>query len=365
MADGAMERTGLGRIETVARRVLSEAVDDTSVGPVSVAALLDGGSACFIIPRDGNAGGSVGIRDRFLVYSITKTFIAAAVLRLAQKGALDVDGPVSGWLPDVPNARLFTPRHLMSHTSGLPDYGGLEAYHRAVLASEPAWTPERYFSETKSDRLLFRPGEGWAYSNIGYMVLRLLLEKLTGASFADALAGLVLEPSGLSDTFVAGDADLASLAFGQGPWFGEAAETAVARRYSVGWVAHGVAASTAKDVARFYHELFRGDFLSKEQLDAMIRLRIFPAIAGRPYKSPGYGLGIQAEAAFPGGPAYGHTGGGPGACGCCFTAMGPNERVTVAVLMAGEAAPVAERIVLETLRTLCMGETYRGLSISP
>jgi len=104
--------------------------------------------------------------SRFLVYSISKSFTALVILRLTGAGKVQLDAPLSRWLPDVPHAERITIRQCLHHTSGLPDYGPLPEYHAAVREGAPPWTYEEFLLRVHAEQLLFEPGCGWAYSNI-------------------------------------------------------------------------------------------------------------------------------------------------------------------------------------------------------
>jgi len=109
-------------------------------------------------------------------WSFTKTVIAACALRLAEDGLLDLDAP----LPDQP----YSMGQLLQHRAGVANYGGIGAYHKAVARGDPHWPRERLLTEAGADRLLFVPGMGWAYSNIGYLFARERIETVSGRSLA-------------------------------------------------------------------------------------------------------------------------------------------------------------------------------------
>ena len=108
----------------------------------------------------------------FLAYSITKTFTAALVLKFCEEGRLSLDDRLARWFPRIDRAEQITIRQLLNHTAGIPDYGGIRAYHDSVrAASLIPWSFERFASETFEKGLCFEPGQGWAYSNPGYMLI--------------------------------------------------------------------------------------------------------------------------------------------------------------------------------------------------
>jgi Beta-lactamase len=118
------------------------------------------------------------LEPAFLVYSITKTFTAALILKLSEEGQLSLDDRLARWFPCIAHADRISLRRLLNHTGGIPDYGGLRAYHEDLRSSPSApWSFERFAAETFDKGLWFEPGQGWAYSNPGYMLLKRVAEK--------------------------------------------------------------------------------------------------------------------------------------------------------------------------------------------
>jgi len=290
----------------------------------------------------------------FLAYSVTKTFLAVVALRLQEKGRLDLDAPLSRWRPGVPAAERIRLRQLLAHTAGVPDYGALPAYHEAVRASpsEP-WSPGRFAAETWGRGLLFEPGTGWDYSNPGYRLLREVLEEVEGTDLAALVTRHVAAPLGLSRTFaVRSTADLAPLAPGPSRLLAEAGSVRDAREaYHPGWVFHGVLASTASDLARFFAALFGGVLLSPASLAAMTHPVDVPAHrAPDAWGRPVYGLGLMGDLASPWGVLWGHNGGGPGYEASAFHAPDLAGRaVTVCALCGIEGEAAAEAVMREGL----------------
>jgi hypothetical protein len=105
-------------------------------------------------------------------WSLSKTALATAVLALVQRGELELDSPLAG--------REFTLRHLLRHSAGLPDYGDLADYHLAVSTGQSPWSYEELFTRVESNRLRSPPGTRFKYSNIGYTIVRMVIEKKTG-----------------------------------------------------------------------------------------------------------------------------------------------------------------------------------------
>jgi CubicO group peptidase (beta-lactamase class C family) len=136
----------------------------------------------------------------FQLASISKTFTATAVLLLHQEEKLHVDSLVVNYIPEFPYPRI-TVRHLLSHTSGLQNY---------MWVMERSWTQARM--PNNEDMLAtfirqrrpldFVPGTRWAYSNTGYAMLGLLVERVSGQKFPDFMRERIFDPLGMTNTFV-------------------------------------------------------------------------------------------------------------------------------------------------------------------
>ncbi len=291
----------------------------------------------------------------FLLYSITKPFLAAAALRLAGEGALALDVPLARWLPSAPHAREITLRHLLRHESGLPDYGPLGAYHEAVRRGDEPWDDATYFARCAAARLRFAPGARFAYSNLGYLLVRRLLETVRGAPLADVLAQEVVAPLGLGRTFGPADADLPRLVLGPSTYLaGGAAAVPVAGHYGLGWVSHGVLASTAAETATAMDALVSGDLVPEHLRPALREARpVGPVAGGRPFAVPAYGLGLMADLGAACGPVFGHSGGGPGSTGTAQHRPHPDDPVTVVVLSDGEDGTPGEPMAMAALAGRC------------
>ncbi|WP_059002255.1 serine hydrolase domain-containing protein [Leptolyngbya sp. NIES-2104] len=139
----------------------------------------------------------------FYIYSVTKSLLATAILHLVRKEILNLDAPAQYYLPELSLDPTITIRHLLSHTSGLSDYGEMPSYFNAVktMPSIP-WSRETFLDITLAQRLRFTPGTDWAYSNPGYLVLRYILERVTHLSLQQLLHQVIFAPLALQKTFV-------------------------------------------------------------------------------------------------------------------------------------------------------------------
>ena len=226
------------------------------------------GTAGIAVITAGTAGpvsawvpGSAAEEPAYLAYSITKTFIAALVLLLRDERRVSLDDRLARWFPALAGAERISLRQLLNHTAGVPDYGGVRAYHDDVRASPSApWSFERFVAETLEKGLSFEPGSGWAYSNPGYMFLKRVTEQVGGGSFATLIIERIARPLGLVRTFVpesVGDHATLAPAFSRS-LADDAAPRDIRDSYHPGWVSHGVVASTPTEIACFFDALFRG-----------------------------------------------------------------------------------------------------------
>ncbi|WP_017299495.1 serine hydrolase domain-containing protein [Nodosilinea nodulosa] len=294
-----------------------------AVGPL----LTQGGipGAAIALSIDGQLVLEIGLGDRdlhqsaplpasasFYIYSVTKTLIAAAVLNRANAGWLDLDAPIQQYWPNFPVATPLTLRQILSHTSGLPDYGGLPAYGAAVKSTPGSpWSGEDYLDVARRRGLLFEPGTGWSYSNIGYLALKTLMEQSTGQSMQDFLDELFFTPLGLQRTFVAASlGDVVGLTPGYTAMFDDELQD-MSQRYHPGWVSHGVVVSTAAELVRMMDALMSGQILNRLLVEQMAQ-PVHSLGAHPPLQSVASGLGLFMDTNSPYGRVAGHNGGGPG-----------------------------------------------------
>jgi CubicO group peptidase (beta-lactamase class C family) len=165
----------------------------------------------------------VDVRTNFRLASFTKQFTAMAIMLLVRDGKLHYDERLTEIFPDFPAyGKTITIRNLLNHTSGLPDYEDL-----MIVAETPRsswiWTPERQIQDAEVLQLLekekigqFPPGTSWSYSNSGYVVLGLVVAKVSGQSYGQFLHSRIFEPLKMNRTIVfqKGKNELVDRAFG-------------------------------------------------------------------------------------------------------------------------------------------------------
>ncbi len=260
----------------------------------------------------------------FAIASITKTFTAAAIVRLSEQNRLSLDDTLSEYLPSFPTGEGVTIRQLLSHTAGVSD--------KAILSDAPPGflrqdiTLADLVSQISAQPSDFAPGSRQKYSNAGYILLGAVIEKVTGASWQDALRDLVIAPAGLQATAYA---PASTIIPGRvSGYTNDTADPALANAdyisFSVPSSAGGLV-STAEDLNRWMRALNQGDFVSTGDFQLMTT----PVVpAGGPSASP-YGFGFYVWS-IRGAKMVGHTGQINGFA--TMLAYLPDEDATIVVL---------------------------------
>jgi D-alanyl-D-alanine carboxypeptidase len=295
-----------------------------------VALIADGDEVVYeraagLADRESNA--PIGMTTRFNLGSMNKMFTAVAILQLMERDLLRLEGTIAEYLPDYPNrevAEQVAIEHLLTHASGLGD----------VFTAQFEANPHRYRTNADylplfvDDPLEFAPGERFLYSNAGYVVLGLTIERLTGLSYDEYVRSNIFEPAGMLDTGSHDvDDDVADLAVGYTFVDIHGNHTGVLGPNTSMMPGRGFAAgggySTAGDLLRFRNTLLGGRLLSPASLDLLITGKVEVA-ANTQYA---FGFFDRVEA---GQRVVGHTGGAPGVCS--FLNIYPETGYTVVVL---------------------------------
>jgi CubicO group peptidase (beta-lactamase class C family) len=265
--------------------------------------------------------------DQALVpwWSFTKTVLATAALKLVAQGHSRLDQRIG--------SHPYTLRQLLQHRAGVPDYGSLASYHEAVRRGEKPWAIGELLDRVAADRLDFPPGQGWRYSNVGYLFVRQFIENAVGRDVGGALRSLVFDALGLGSVRLATSArDLADAAWGN------------RAGYDPGWVYHGVLLGTPADAVRFLHGLMTGDVLPPELLTEMTTSHAISEepLPGRPWQTTGYGLGLMIGRMASAGIVMGHSGAGPGSVSAIYHFRDRPRACTVAAFATGSHEGMAE-----------------------
>jgi D-alanyl-D-alanine carboxypeptidase len=281
--------------------------------------------------------------------SITKSFTATMVLQLVEEGDIELDADIDAYLPSLlPYEETITVRDLLRHQSGLPDYQPMVWPDPQTVYDQRfhTYAPEELVALATEDSLEFTPGDEFAYSNTGYIVLGMLIEEVTDHSYARELAHRILRPAGLHDTYLAGVFPFLpnpamrgyeALGDPEGPL-----TDITTYNMSVSW-STGAIVATQADVNRFYEALLGGDLLADEQLAQM--QETVPA-----FGEFGYGLGL-AGTELCGRPIWGHVGGAQGFLSYSFTSADLERQITVTVNRSLTADPAVSDAITAAIQT--------------
>jgi D-alanyl-D-alanine carboxypeptidase len=214
---------------------------------------------------------------RFRIASITKLFAATLVLRLAERGRLDLDAPIRRYLSDYPGggADRVTVHQLLNHTSGLAQFDRVASLEQALREGIEQYqrpqTPEDLLRRCCSGPLAREPGSAFDYNNSDYIVLGRIIERVTGKSFEQVLGEEILQPLGMSDTGFARQAAIIPRLAPSYYWRGESDgwmnDLPV---YFENWDAAGAMYSTADDLLLFARALYGGRLIAASMLARML-----------------------------------------------------------------------------------------------
>ncbi len=294
------------------------------------------GATCAYVLPDGREGGvATGLRDledktamtphsRMLAASIGKSFVAATVLQLSKEGRLNLDDPISKWLGDrawfsrLPNHETITLRHLLTHSSGLPDHVHMNSFLSSYSQSwhDPGnpFQPESLVAFVLDQPPLFEAGKGWMYTDTGYILLGLVIESATKNSYYNEVKERFLKPLHLDETSPSDRPALPHLAAGytkkDNP-FGLPAK-GLSKSGLMAWnpameFTGGGLVSTSRDLARWSKLLFEGHAMKEKYLDELLR----PTTA-KEESGLFYGAGVVISEKDPLGLSFGHMGVIPG-----------------------------------------------------
>ena len=336
------------QVKAIIRRVLARRPAEAGVTGAVVAIRIGGESQVVTCARSGLSS-PFEPDGRFLLYSFSKTIVAAALLRLVAEGRLGLQDTLARWWPEVVPAGQLTLRDVMSHASGLPNYGGLADYHAAVRSFSQPWSESEFLSRTNANELLFKPGTNWAYSNIGYMLLRRVLREVGDGDLQTVLRREIFDPLGIASACVpVSKTDLASFTFGPSRYLGgDGPSVGVGEHYDPGWIATGVIGASAADTTRLLAGILQTLLPLPLRNEMMRPVSRFPnPWPGRPWRRPAYGLGLMIDLDEERGPIYGHTGSGPGCTPAVYHFPTHCPPLTVSVAIDGEDEGLAEEIVL-------------------
>ena len=276
----------------------------------------------------------------FRLGSVTKQFTAMAIMILQERGKLRVSDPVCQYLTDCPAAwQPLTIRHLLTHTSGIPNYTNFPDFARmAVLPTSSA----DMIGMLRDKPLEFAPGEKFAYSNSGYYVLGMIIERVSGKTYADFLQANIFTPLAMNHTgYDNSSTILRNRAAGYARQAGETVNAAY-MDMTIPFAA-GALYSTTEDLLRWDQALYKDTLVAQKSLDEMFT----PDKGGYAY---GWSIGkrFDRQVIAHGGGIYGFA---------TEIARFPADRVTVIVLSNVEGAAAGP--IANDLAAVVFGAPYK------
>jgi len=251
--------------------------------------------------------------------SISKTYLAAAVLKLVEQGKVYLEDPITHYLPkrissQITQVEKISVRMIMNHTSGIPEYNQVPAYVSYLLQHpDHFFQPEDYLHYIRNKPLDFIPGSKYSYRNTNYLILSLIADQVTG-DHAQFIRETIFKPLGLTQTFYRGsDGYLTYSNLVNTYWDrfsdGYIENVSSLQRTNVASLAgdDGIV-TTPVEAVKFLKGLIEGKIISAATLGLMKQW------VSDKKGNPTYGLGLD-HATFVGYTGYGHSGGGLGA-GC-------------------------------------------------
>jgi len=253
----------------------------------------------------------------FRVGSITKTFVAAAVLKLVEQGRLSLDDKLGTRLPKVagkiPQADQITLLHLLGHLSGIVDPPNESIRYQLDLVDNPERMDDKSIDQLLEEYvydkpLHFEPGQAYSYSNTNYWLLGQIVEAVTGKTVQQVLDEFIFSPLELADTYLE-QRDDRNVARGYADLYGDGRLLDVSRwdRADTDGKASGGIISTVADLKTFMLALMQGQLISPASLEMMKEIQL----QGCDNIFCEYGLGLELWR-FGDAIGYGHNGGSAG-----------------------------------------------------
>jgi CubicO group peptidase (beta-lactamase class C family) len=261
--------------------------------------------------------------------SLGKQFTAALVLQLADSGRFSLEDPIRRWLPEgPPRWDSVTVRHLLTHTSGIPDYTD------SVVDLHREYTEDQLIQVAAGLPPIFAPGARWSYSNTGYVLLGAIIRRVTGRFYGDLLRERIFTPLGMRTARIISEADLVP---NRSDGYRLAGDTIKHQEWvspSLNTTADGSLYLTVRDLARWAMALDQG-----QGLTAADRLQAWTPVRLNDGGTFPYGFGWMLDPVR-GRPSIAHTGSWQGFR--TSIARYPDARLTVIVLAnSAEARPEA------------------------
>ena len=253
--------------------------------------------------------------NRFLIASITKVYTAAALFRYVDQGMIGLDDPVKDWVSSeisekLANVDQSTIRHLLGHTSGIPDYYTMQYQLDIINSVHNGWRHEDIVEYAFGKNPTHAVGETYYYSNTNFLLLGLILEKVSGKSLEDVYRDEIFQPLNLTSAYFGKELPIpGDLVKGYADIYGndQFVESEFLYKDELN-TADGGIATNVYDLAIFMESLMNGDLISQTSLSEMTNWFDLPEDwSGGPLGHTQNGLGLE-HFTTEYGSAVGHTG---------------------------------------------------------
>ncbi|MER7759338.1 serine hydrolase domain-containing protein [Streptomyces sp. NPDC097619] len=271
-------------------------------GPGGVEVLKEGVS-------DRTTGAAMNSKAKFRIGSVTKTFSTVVLLQLAGEGKVALDEPVNRYLPGLLPDDRITVRHLLTHRSGLSDYTNVMFEHTVPgfeAVRNRVFTYQELVDLSLAEPRTTEPGVSYKYSNTNFVVVGMLIEKLTGRPVAKEYERRIIKPLKLKSTSYVHPKTAIKGVHARGYLHPDEAGAPLvdSTEQTVSWAqSAGAMISSEADLSTFVSALVRGRLLKPAQLDAMLTMTPTDTTNTR-----FYGLGLRRYDLTCGTQVYGHTG---------------------------------------------------------
>jgi D-alanyl-D-alanine carboxypeptidase len=277
----------------------------------------------------------VPLDGRFRIACITKTFVATVVLQLVGEGKIVLDDPVEKYLPGLlPDGGKITVRMLLQHTSGLFNHndGFQRPSERFLRDRYKHYEAEELVTVSTSRPLNFEPGTEWSYSNTNYIVLGMLIGRITGNSCVSEVTRRIIEPLGLHDTVFPGDDPNIPEPHAHGYMVIDGKSVDATLMNPSEAASAGEMISTTADLDRFLVGLMDGTLLGSAEFTEMTTALAPEKVKNMPM-SAGYGLGFMPMETSCGVRLWGHGGGIPGYATFAAATLDGSQRIEASITL--------------------------------
>ncbi|PEP32069.1 alkaline D-peptidase [Bacillus wiedmannii] len=292
---------------TSIEQVIDKAADAKNI-PGVIVTVKNGEASWAYASGEGNIERNhrVDADSAFRIGSTTKTFVATVVLQLAGEKKLSLDDTVEKWLPGLIKGKGYdgskiTIRQLLNHTSGIADYLTPDLKEKLIENPSENYTAEQLISRA----LQLEPVKGWSYSNTNMVIIGLLIQKVTGESYAEQIQKRIIDPLSLKETVLPGSSMDIPKKNARG-YLNTGDKLVDITLFNPSFAnASGEMISTGEDMTTFFRALLGGKLLTPEMQKEMVTHTVDTPLGK-------YGLGIHATKLPDGTEVWGHGGGIPG-----------------------------------------------------